>query len=97
MLSFTNEDEALAGFEGTRGVYLRIVRVADGKRLSQCELPDMPVFDGMAAANGRLYLSLKKGSVVCLEAAPRSPAMAGRQSSDGSSSGNQQPPAEPVV
>jgi outer membrane protein assembly factor BamB len=86
ILSFTNEDEALAGFEGSRGVYLRIVRVADGKRLSQCELPDMPVFDGMAAANGRLYLSLKKGSVVCLEAVTRSPATAAYQLSDRSTS-----------
>ena len=65
-LSFKNEEEALAGFEGKKGVYLRIVCAADGKKISECELRDMPVFDGMAAANSRLYLSTLKGQVVCL-------------------------------
>jgi hypothetical protein len=65
-LAFKNEPEARASFEGNKGVYLRIVRAADGKKVSECELPDMPVFDGMAAANGRLYLSTQKGRVVCL-------------------------------
>jgi arylsulfatase A-like enzyme/outer membrane protein assembly factor BamB len=66
LLSFQNADEALASFEGKKGVYLRIVRAADGKNLSECELPDMPVFDGMAAANGRLYLATRRGQVICL-------------------------------
>jgi hypothetical protein len=39
---------------------------ADGSELSRVSLPTAPVFDGMAAAGGRLYLSLVDGSVVCL-------------------------------
>jgi len=65
ILAFQNEAEALAGFQGRKGVYLRIVRAADGKTVSQCRLDHMPVFDGLAAAGGRIYLSLKNGSVVC--------------------------------
>ncbi len=66
LLAFTNEPEARAGFEGKMGVYLRIVSAADGARISECELPAMPVFDGLAAANGRLYLSTLDGRVLCL-------------------------------
>ena len=66
LLAFKNESEALAGFNGEKGVYLRIVGATDGKELSECTLPAMPVFDGMAAANGRLYLSMRNGSVMCL-------------------------------
>ncbi|MGB2823393.1 MAG: hypothetical protein WBF17_20590, partial [Phycisphaerae bacterium] len=65
ILAFENEPEALAGFKGHKGVYLRIVGAADGKKISQCRLTQMPVFDGLAAGGGRIYLSLKDGSVAC--------------------------------
>ena len=65
LLAFRNETEARAGFEGTRGVYLRIVRTADGGQVSECPLPALPVFDGLAAARGRLYLALRDGTVAC--------------------------------
>ena len=66
LLAFTNEPEARAGFEGKKGVFLRIVSAADGRKISECELPAMPVFDGLAAANGRLYLATLDGRVLCL-------------------------------
>ena len=62
-----NPDEALAAFEGKRGAMLWAVSAADGKRLSEVKLDAMPVWDGMAAAGGRLYLSTRDGSLVCLE------------------------------
>ncbi len=37
--------------------------VEDGKELSRCDLPCQPVFDGMTAAEGNLYLSLIDGTV----------------------------------
>ena len=64
-LAFKNEPEALAGFEGKKGVFLRIINAADGKTVSQTGLPAMPAFDGMSAAGGRLYISLKDGTVTC--------------------------------
>lgn len=65
ILQFRNEPEALAGFMGEKGVFLRVVSATDGKKVSECRLDAMPVFDGMSAANGRLYISLRDGSIEC--------------------------------
>jgi len=65
VLAFENEAEARAAFEGRKGIYLRIVSAADGKKISEVKLGVMPVFDGMSAAGGRIYLSLKDGSIAC--------------------------------
>jgi len=43
--------------------------IEDGRLLSELPLPAPPVFDGMAVARARLYLTLKDGSVLCLESA----------------------------
>jgi len=44
---------------------LAVISAADGRTLKQYRLKTEPVFDGMAAAYGRLYLALKNGSVLC--------------------------------
>ena len=46
---------------------LRAVSAADGKKLAEVKLDSPPVFDGMAAAGGRLYISLEDGRIVCME------------------------------
>jgi len=60
-----NLDEAEAAFRGQRGAVLCLVSAADGKSLSQYKLESSPVFDGMIAAGGRIFLSLENGSLVC--------------------------------
>jgi hypothetical protein len=55
-------------FEGAEGVVLAAVSTADGTTLAECPLDAVPVWDGMAAAGGRLYVALTDGSVVCLGA-----------------------------
>ena len=45
---------------------LMVLSAADGDMLSEYTLDAEPVFDGMAAAYGKLYLSLKNGTVLCL-------------------------------
>ena len=50
---------------GSRGA-LRVMSIADGKPLNQGELPAAPVWDAMAIAGGRLFVSLTDGSLVCL-------------------------------
>jgi outer membrane protein assembly factor BamB len=60
------EGDPMAAFEGRKGAKLRVVSAADGGRLAEHELDSPPVFDGMIAANGRLYISSEKGSVLCL-------------------------------
>ena len=66
--------EALAGRHGGR---LWIVSKADGKPTGRYRLASPPVFDGMAAAQGRLFVSGLDGSVTCLAsdgATPLAPA-----------------------
>ena len=65
LLAFKNEPEARAGFEGKKGVWLRIVDAANCIKIFECDLPAMPVFDGLSAANGRLYLATLDGKVLC--------------------------------
>ena len=54
-------------YDGREGGVLRIVSAADGKEVSQSKLDFPPVWDGMAAAAGRLYMSAGDGTVHCLE------------------------------
>ena len=58
--------EQEAAFAGRRGAILLAVSAADGKHQAAYRLPSPPVFDGMAAAAGRLYLSTMDGKVLCL-------------------------------
>ena len=58
--------DASAAPRGNESGLLRVVAAADGKGVSECRLSAPPVWDGMAAANGRLYLSTQDGKVVCL-------------------------------
>ncbi len=46
---------------------LLAVSASDGSGLAQYRLDSPPVFDGMAAADGRLYVSLENGQVVCMD------------------------------
>ena len=63
----TPTEEATAALEGRKGGVLWAVAPADGSRLAQLELGSPPVFDGMAAAGGRLFLATMAGEVVCLK------------------------------
>ena len=60
------QDDPMAAFEGRAGGRLWIVSTEDGKRLAEIELEHPPVFDGMSAAGGRLYLATDDGSVICM-------------------------------
>ncbi len=62
-LGATHQD--LAAFRGAEGIRLRAMSAKDGSKLAECELDAMPVFDGMAAAAGRLYLTTKDGKLRC--------------------------------
>ena len=57
--------EQAAAFAGQRGGLMRAVSATDGRMLGQWTLDAPPVFDGMAAAAGRLYLATESGHVVC--------------------------------
>ncbi len=65
-LKLLNPEETVAAWQGKNGGILYAASTTDGEKLAQYELPAPTVFDGLAAANGRLYLALKDGSLVCM-------------------------------
>jgi hypothetical protein len=54
-----------AAFNGKKGAMLLAVSTNDGNKLAQYNLDSPPVFDGMAAAGGRLYMATVDGRVLC--------------------------------
>jgi outer membrane protein assembly factor BamB len=65
-LEFTNPEEAIAAFRGEKGAFVQFVANKDGKTLSEIKLPAPPVHDGMSIANGKIFISLKDGTLQCL-------------------------------
>jgi hypothetical protein len=53
-------------FEDRKGGAVEIYRAADGEKTGDYKLGSTPVYDGLAAANGRLFLTLRDGTVLCL-------------------------------
>jgi len=53
--------------EDQQGALLYAVSASDGEKLAEYKLDSLPVWDGMAAANGRLYLATKSGKVLCFD------------------------------
>lgn len=51
---------------GKEGALLNVVSVDTGQKLSGYKLPAIPVWDGMIAADGRLYLALRNGAILCM-------------------------------
>jgi len=58
-------EDPLAAFEGRKGALLWAVSPADGRRLAEYKLDSPPVFDGLIAAGGRLYMARRDGTVAC--------------------------------
>ncbi|MFQ5811249.1 MAG: PQQ-binding-like beta-propeller repeat protein, partial [Armatimonadota bacterium] len=61
-------DDGLAAIYGGKGGVLWAVSARDGTKVAEYALDEPPVFDGMAAANGRLYLATTDGKVACFAA-----------------------------
>ncbi len=62
------EEGAYEAMIGKRGALFRVVSTSDGATLAEFPIKDVPVFDGLIAAGGRLYLSTTSGTLVCLGA-----------------------------
>jgi hypothetical protein len=56
-----------ATFDGQSTASLWAIATKDGRKLAETPLPSPPVWDGMAAAGGCLFLTLTEGSMVCLQ------------------------------
>jgi len=62
--------EQTAALDGKMGALLLAVSTDTGQELTRCSLASPPVFDGMIAAGGRLYIAATDGSVLCLGSRP---------------------------
>lgn len=56
------QDEAL---EGSQGAILWVVSTKTGEKLREIPLSSLPTWDGMAAANDRLFIATTDGKVIC--------------------------------
>jgi hypothetical protein len=64
-------DDPMAAFEDRKGAVLQTLSTADGKTLAEHKLEASPVFDGLVAASGQLFMCTTDGHVICLGPAPR--------------------------
>jgi outer membrane protein assembly factor BamB len=57
--------DPLGAFEGRKGGVLLAIDRANGKGVWEYTLPAPPVFNGLAAAAGRLYVAMQGGTIAC--------------------------------
>ena len=69
-LALKNAEESVAAWQGKKGALLWAIAAKDGTKVGEWRLPAPPVWDGMAAAGGRLYLATVDGNVICLAGKP---------------------------
>lgn len=55
-----------AALNGDQGAMLMAISTDGGQRLAEYQLDGLPVFDGMAAAGGNLFISMTDGRVICM-------------------------------
>ncbi len=66
-------NEPWAAYEGERGGVLLAIASDDGQILAEHKLDSPPVFDGLTAANARLFVTALDGKVLCFQGNPPSP------------------------
>ena len=64
LAELAKQDQAL---DGAQGAILQAVSKSDGKPLAKYNLDALPIWDGMAAANGKLFLATEAGTIVCFQ------------------------------
>ena len=60
-------DKQQAALDGNQGAILLAISKETGETLGKYNLGYLPTWDGMAAANGNLFLSTEKGTITCLK------------------------------
>jgi outer membrane protein assembly factor BamB len=65
-----SQDDPHAAYEGRKGGKIWIASAKDGRKVTEYELGSPVVWDGMAAAHGRLFMSTTDGSVFCWARSP---------------------------
>jgi hypothetical protein len=55
-----------AALDGDQGAMLMAVSTDSGQKLVEYKLDGVPIFDGMAVADGKLFISMTDGRVICM-------------------------------
>jgi hypothetical protein len=58
-------DDPLGSFEARKGGVLTMHDAASGEKRAEIQLESPPVFNGAAAAQGRLFLTEENGTLAC--------------------------------
>ena len=58
-------DDPWGSYEGRKGAKLAVYSRSDGKQVTVFDLPAVPVYDGMSAADKRLFISFEDGTIRC--------------------------------
>ena len=66
MPSEYGKDNWQESFDGSRGGLIKILSAEDGTEIAQYKLDSAPVWDAIAAANEKIYISTIDGNVICL-------------------------------
>lgn len=82
-------------FEGKDGSILQAVSALTGDTLSEFRFDSLPVFDGMATADGRLYLATQDGRLLCAGESARPDAAVFLQPPPAEGQGPKRTPREP--
>jgi len=64
-LDASDQEDPWKHFEGRGGGFLYVIDAKSGKELSRVSIASPPVWNGIAAAGGNIYLSTVEGKVVC--------------------------------
>jgi len=67
------DDDPMAAFDGQRGAVLWAVSTTDGVVLSQTRLAAPPVFDGLIAAAGNLFVCTEDDRITCFATTGKTP------------------------
>ncbi|GAB6167373.1 hypothetical protein JCM19992_33730 [Thermostilla marina] len=59
--------EQAAWLRGEYGGVMQVFSKTDGKKLAEMKLDRLPAFDGLIAADGRLYMVTVDGALICFE------------------------------
>ena len=60
-----NQSDPLAPYDNRADSKLLVVEPATGRHLAELDIKGVPVFDGMAAGGGRLFISQVNGTLTC--------------------------------
>jgi hypothetical protein len=77
-----DERVPVEAFAGTAESKLLSLSASDGTPLAELSLPGTPVWDGMAAAGGRIFVALRDGRIVGLDARTQKEPGGGRKGSE---------------